>query len=188
MATELITLIQLGTYLGRVLAEESREDLVRLWINTAVESYCGREFGADAADRAEVHTIEDDYADKIIVFKPPIISLTSVESGRTTWSAVDSSSYVYDASSGIIRKVTGWWTRGVAYYRVNYKGGFAALPADVVGVALSIAARECEKASKGRFGMRARGFQGGSGDYFTEQLEALEKEILDHYSLKRLDA
>lgn len=184
----MITLVELGKYLAKVCAADEREDIIRKAINAGAQRYCGREFDADANDRAEDHIIEDDFRTTLVVRKPPIISVTSILSGTSTpQSTIDSTSYLIDKSAGIIRLINTSFTRGsqIGRVTVNYKGGYAAddFPDDLKLALLSIMAREVFKADKSRHGMSSRQFQGGGVEYFKQSMEESEKLVLDLYVL-----
>lgn len=185
MATEIITKVQLQDYIGKKTDKQS--ELVRLAINGFIEQYCHRDFSEDESDREEAVRITSGDQRTLIVRKPPIISLTSIvvgESGNT--SPVDSTSYDVDLRGGKILMLFGNFLSNSRYV-VAYKGGFTEIPEDIRLAALSIAAREISHASKGRFGMRGRAYQGNSVELFIDGLTKTERVILDSYELMRLD-
>jgi len=183
MAIEIVTKAELGTYIDRQVGDGSRDDLIRLGVISRIEKVCNRTFSVDTADRAEKIDVLDDYTTEMVLENPPVDSFTSLQSGRTTLTLVDADSYVVKTDSGIIKKITGFWTRGVNYYTANYKGGYTAIPADLRLLGMSIMARDIAKADNKRHGMRGRNFQGGGSDFFQLELEPWEREILEGYVL-----
>jgi len=185
MATELVKRTELQDYFGGDKQLGANADLVRLGVHAAIEKYCRREIGADAEDRSEAIRILSYNQRQIILAKPPINSITKIETGDDSLSLVDATSYeIASAEAGIVRMIASYFLFDTKY-TITYKGGFAEIPEDLKLAALSIMAREIETTSKGRFGMRGRAFHTGSVELFIEGLTKTERLILDGYRLMR---
>ena len=186
MPSNIVTKAKLIEYLGLEpgTADPSRENLVRIAVNAFLEKICSRLFIADDSDRVEVKNILGDYQTVLLVDNPPINSFVSLQSGRTSLTLVSTTSYVTEDAAGIIRKVSGFWTKGIATYTITYRGG--EVPDDVVEVGLSIAARNIMKLRHGRHGLKSRSSgQFGAVEIHQQDLEPYEKGVLDLYTLTR---
>jgi hypothetical protein len=184
--SEIVTLEELGNYLGRGVPDGNRDDQIRGMVNGWLDTACNRVF--TAAEYTEKYSVMDSYRRALLVKNPPIRSVTQITSGRTNATVVDSSAYVVeDAEAGIILFTTEWLLVGVQQYVVTYQGGFVSPPSDLKLMALSVIARESEKAEKGRHGMRGRSFAQGSVEFFIDGLTNLEKMILGSYTIRRFD-
>ncbi len=179
---DLVTMAILAEYLKRDIQNGNADDMLRVAVNSFVDSYCGRTIMG--ASYVEPHTVLEAWQTTLIVENPPIRALTSLTSGRTSPTLVDPDGYVVEAKKGIVRLTVSWLTVGVNQYTVSYDGGFAEPPRDLEMVALSIIAREAEKAAKGRHGMRSRSFAQGTWESFERDLEGFEKRLLDQYKLR----
>jgi hypothetical protein len=182
VATEIVKPEELANYMEvDEFNEESPEQAILDAANQFVETYCGREFAADSVNRIEFVDIIDCYTNRIRVKKPPIISLTSLQQGLTSPTLVDATSYYVDKESGVIKKILGYFIEGVAVYKITYKGGYTAIPNDLKLVVKRIAAREIMKEKKQRHGLRGVGFVQGNSEFYLDNLEMFERNILAEY-------
>jgi len=183
-ATEIITKDDVFEYFKRFPADGNRDDLIRLGINSFLENYCSRVF-AKSDGLVENFSVHEVNSFRYLVKRPPIRSIISVSSGRTTPVSVDSLSYaVEDGDIGLI-VFSSELTTGLHQYSINYNGGFETIPNDLRLVALSIAMRESEKAEKNRHGMKTRIFTQGTFEMTEKDLEPFEIRILRAYQLMR---
>ncbi len=188
MATEIITRIALARYLVKDSIEpNSVEDSIRKAVNAFLENQCGRVFEADASDRSEKITVDNVYTDVFFLQKPPVISFTSLLSGRTSQTTVSADSYEVDTERATITKVSGYFTKGVNAYTAKYKGGYASnsIPDDLQLLAKSIMARAIMKVDKHRHGISSVSTAQGATQYFFDDLEKFEVMLLESYSLNR---
>lgn len=181
--SEIITLPIFTDYLGRPIPAGSRDDKVRLSVNSLITNYCGRTF--EPANYVDKITIWDDYQKKMFVKNPPIRTLTSIGVGRPVSSTLAADSYfIQDADIGLICMVSSWLQVGPEMYTVTYAGGFLEVPSDLQLAACSIAAREAEKAAKGRHGLGQRQVGFGGNELFVRDLEVTEQRVLDSYRIQ----
>lgn len=184
--SEIVTKAEFQTYISTAIVDNTRDDLIRQYVNQFIDTFCARTL-AGATFTSEKHSVMESGRYELIVKNPPIRTLTSVKSGRTTPETVASDSYVVeDADAGLIRFIS-QLTVGVHQYEVTYDGGFSPIPDDLKLCALSIMARERQKVTMNRHGIRGRAFANGNVDFEQLDLEPFELRILNRYRVVRFD-
>jgi len=180
--SEILTLPVFSQYMERPMPPGGRDDLVRQSINEFITNYCGRNF--DAASYVDKITIVDHYRKKFFVTNPPIRAVTSIQVGRpptSTW-ATDQY-FIEDANIGLVCTIGSYLLIGPEMYTITYDGGMLVIPLDLKLMACSIAAREAEKAAKGRHGLGQRQVGFGGNELFVRDLEVTEQRVLDSYRM-----
>jgi len=186
MPSDIVVASDLIAYLNNK-EPSAQTELVRVGVNALIERYCCRVFAADTTNRTETYRTTEAYQRVVQLKKPPVVAFTSLQTGEAgSLRLVDGTSYEVLEEEGMIRMI-GSFFLAETRYTATYKGGYTTIPEDLKLVGLSIMAREIEKSSKGRHGMRGRAIQGGSVELVEENLTTFEKAILDGYVLERMD-
>lgn len=134
-----ITNEDLGAYLGRDLSEDAMAA-------TAADAACAIVRGAaeqrfDIVDDEEV-LVDGSGTDTLLLPELPVVDVTAVLEGDTE---LDPATYIVDRARGAVVHKTGAWRPGRGNFTVTYSHGFEEVPADVIIVALTVAARIYEQ-------------------------------------------
>jgi hypothetical protein len=178
----LATLTELKAYLS--ITDSTKDVVLQLLLDAAdatVETYCGRDFEADATDRTEI--VDGKAQRSILLRKYPIVSLTKVERNAGTldvpvWETVPASSYRVDSSVGAIDFLCAT-SRGLNEYRATYKGGYAAVPSDVKVAVIKIAA--ANYARRGADGVNSETVNGDSISFDKSAIPMDVETVLSNY-------
>lgn len=180
--SEILTLAVFSQYMERPMPPGGRDDLVRRSVNEFITNYCVRNF--DPGQYVDKITVDDNFRKKMFIKNPPIRNLISIQTGRPPSATLTTDSYfVEDATIGLIQMINQYLLVGPEMYTVTYDGGMLSIPADIQLIACSIAAREAEKAAKGRHGLGQRQVGFGGNELFVRDLEVTEQRVLDSYRL-----
>lgn len=187
-ANALVTLDRIKTILGiSGGAEDDKIERIIDRVSTAIESYCGRQFGRTVGVVEKVPARGGVY---IRVSRTPVESIASVKFEGTT---IDASNYeIETAGAGKIRMLTGAWDTAVyrqgavelarvgmerKLYEVTYTGGYK-LPADVAPTLPFDIQEAAEIACVERY----RGWPTGTGQSGNIASESLMSYSVDYFS------
>lgn len=129
------------------------------------------------------------WSTQLVLNRPPIISLTDIQvDPLRVWAnaPIDPTLYArYDDSAGIVQLLNGiFFPQGTMNIRVRYRGGFAAIPADIEQAAIEMVWSIRTKGEQNLIGVRSRAMADGSIQYVNLDVPMNLMPILDKYSLK----
>ena len=138
----------------------------------------GRRYGVD-------EWTEKASSDRLMVARPPIISITNIwdDPLRVYPTPISTANYlIADAEAGIIRLDQLIFLRGIANIKVTYLGGYSPIPADLEQAAIEMVWAAREKGSNNLIGVRSRALAGDSVQYVNLAWPLDLGMILDKYS------
>jgi len=142
----LITTTELGNYINKTLATDSRATQVVSAVNQWVETYLGRYFGVEAGGKTLTEVL--DYTPVIFLDAMDIVSIDEVKLFGTT---LTSTEYVINNTTGRLVLSTSGSTPRVnnrSLYdavEVTYKAGVETVPADLKLAVLQLASENYNK-------------------------------------------
>ena len=167
-------------HLGILHAEDdTRLGLICARVIAQVEGYCRRSFSAVVEDAI---IILDGGGGALHVPTLPVTEVSEVYD-LTAAEIVDDTSYRVDLATGMIFKTlegaaSNWYGRpGDGRYRVTYSHGYAAAPADVVGIMLDYAAALYERPDQSVTSINEGGQSASYGDPWKIAKEALRRYV-----------
>lgn len=152
-------------------------------VQTFLEEECERTF-----EQKEVTEYFNghDWRDRLMVARPPIVSITNIwdDLTRVYATPLSASSYVLDdADAGIIRLDGFTFSRGLKNIKVTYVGGFAQIPTDLEQAAIEMVWAAREKGVQNLVGVRSRSVADGSVQYVNLGWGGLVEDIVRKYRL-----
>ena len=127
-----------------------------------------------------------DWRDRLMVARPPIVSITNLwdDLARVYATPLSAASYVIDdADAGVIRLDGLTFSRGLKNIKVTYVGGFAEIPADLAQAAMEMVWAAREKGVNNLVGVRSRSVADGSVQYVNLGWGGLVDDIVRKYRL-----
>lgn len=128
----------------------------------------------------------DDWRDRLIVARPPLISITNLwdDPLRVYATPLAASSYVIDdAEAGIIRLDGLTFSKGLKNIKLAYVGGFVTIPKDLEEAAIELVWAAREKGVNNLVGVRSRSVADGSVQYVNLGWGSLVDDIVSQYRL-----
>lgn len=128
----------------------------------------------------------ESFRDRIIVSRPPIVSITNLWDDllRVYSTPISNSLYVIeDARAGVVRLDGLTFQRGINNIKVTYSGGFAVIPEDIEQAAIEMVWAAREKGVNNLVGVRSRSLGDGSVQYLSLEWDTIAKAIVARYSL-----
>lgn len=128
----------------------------------------------------------DDWRDRLIVARPPLISITNLwdDPARAYTTPLAATSYVIDsAEAGIIRLDGVTFSKGLRNIKLTYSGGFATIPKDLEEAAIELVWAAREKGVNNLVGVRSRSVADGSVQYVNLGWGSLVDDIVSQYRL-----
>ena len=126
---------------------------------------------------------------QLVIARPPIIAITDIQIDNTRlWvnPPLDPATYsIYDKDAGIVQLLNGiYFQQGTQNIRIRYRGGFAAIPADIEQAAIEMVWSIRTKGEQNLIGVRSRSMGDGSIQYVNLDVPMNLAPILDKYSLR----
>lgn len=165
--------------------QEHDAELARLIpaVQTFLEEECERTFEqATVTEYFNGH----DWRDRLMVSRPPIVSITNIwdDLTRVYATPLPASSYVIDdAEAGIIRLDGLTFSKGLRNIKVTYVGGFVQIPPDLAQAAMEMVWAAREKGVNNLVGVRSRSVADGSVQYVNLGWGGLVEDIVRKYRL-----
>lgn len=165
--------------------QEHDAELARLIpaVQTFLEEECERTFEqATVTEYFNGH----DWRDRLIVARPPIVSITNLwdDLARVYATPLAVSSYVIDdAEAGVIRLDGLTFSKGLRNIKLTYVGGFAAIPTDLEQAAIELVWAAREKGVNNLVGVRSRSVADGNVQYVNLGWGSLAQDIIAKYRL-----
>lgn len=128
----------------------------------------------------------DDWRDRVIVARPPIVSITNLwdDPARVYATPLAVTSYVIDdAEAGVIRLDGLTFSQGLRNIKVTYVGGYATIPTDLEQAAIELVWAAREKGVNNLVGVRSRSVADGNVQYVNLGWGSLAQDILVKYRL-----
>jgi hypothetical protein len=151
-----------------------------------LEGECGRVF-----DRATVteYYHGDDWRDRLLVARPPIVSITALwdDPARIYVTPISASKYaIEDAEAGLIRLLDGLtFSQGLRNIKITYVGGFAEMPKDLEQAAIELVWAAREKGVHNLIGVRSRSIADGNVQFVNLDWGSANLiPIISKYSLR----
>lgn len=165
--------------------QEHDAELARLIlaVQTFLEEECERSFEA-ATVTEYFHGL--DWRDRLMVARPPIVSITNIwdDLARVYATPLAASSYVLDdAEAGMIRLDGLTFSQGLRNIKITYVGGFAQIPTDLAQAAMEMVWAAREKGVNNLVGVRSRSVADGSVQYVNLGWGGLVDDIVRKYRL-----
>lgn len=165
--------------------QEHDAELARLIpaVQAFLERECERTF--ESATVTEYFS-GDDWSDRLLVARPPIISITNLwdDPLRVYATPLAADNYLIDnAEAGIIRLDGTTFSKGLKNIKLTYVGGFAAIPKDLEEAAIELVWATREKGANNLVGVRSRSVADGSVQYVNLGWDTLADYIIQKYRL-----
>lgn len=165
--------------------QEHDDELARLIpaVQAWLEQECERTF-EQATVTEYFHG--DDWRDRVIVARPPLISITNLwdDPARVYATPLDPARYVIDdADAGVIRLDGLTFSRGLRNIKLTYVGGYATIPTDLEQAAIELVWAAREKGVQNLVGVRSRSVADGNVQYVNLGWGSLAQDILAKYRL-----
>lgn len=128
----------------------------------------------------------DDWRDRVIVARPPLISITNIwdDPARVYATPLSASRYVIaDADAGLIRLDGLTFTTGLRNIKVAYVGGYTEIPQDLSQAAMEMVWAAREKGANNLIGVRSRSVADGSVQFVNLGWGGLVDDIVRKYRL-----
>lgn len=128
----------------------------------------------------------DEWTDRLIVARPPIVSVTNLWDDllRVYATPIASSRYVIeDAEAGVVRLDGLTFQKGIRNIKITYVGGFSTIPEDLEQAAIEMVWAAREKGVNNLVGVRSRSIADGNVQYMNLSWESLAQGIVNKYRL-----
>jgi len=186
-STDLATLADLKLYLG--ISESGESDAVNdslldqliAYASERIESHCGRKFAS--AEVTEYH--DGSGTDRIVLARRPVSALSAVyedadrEFGEEMKLSEDETALYPD--EGVVVRPASLFPRGTRNVKVEYTGGYAAVPDDLAAACVKLAAAWYSHARAGADGVGRETLGGYSAHYEKRPLPADVEAMLAPY-------
>ena len=174
-STSLTTRAALKLYLGIDAADSDHDDLLDSLIAYAserIESHCRRAFAS-----AEVtEYLDGPGTSRLVLARRPVTALAGVyedadrDFGEDT--VIPDDELALYPETGVVERVNGIFPRGTRNVKVEYTGGYAAIPDDVAIACVKLAAAWYAHARTGADGVASETLGGYSAEYSARALPA----------------
>ena len=133
-----------------------------------------------------------DWRDRLLVARPPIVSVTNLWDDPLRVYATPLASTLYvvpvagtdDANAGMIRLDGYRFQAGVQNIKITYSGGYAVIPADLEQAAIEMVWAAREKGAHNLIGVRSRSIADGNVQFVNLGWESLAEGIIRRYRLR----
>lgn len=128
----------------------------------------------------------DEWRDRLIVARPPILSITNLwdDPARVYATPLDAANYVIDdADAGVIRLDGLTFSQGLRNIKLTYVGGYATIPTDLAQAAIELVWAAREKGVNNLVGVRSRSVADGNVQYVNLGWGSLAQDIIAKYRL-----
>lgn len=165
--------------------QEHDDELARLIpaVQEFLEGVCERTFESTTVTE---YFHGDEWRDRLIVSRPPIVSITNLwdDPTRVYATPLDPARYVIDdAEAGVIRLDGLTFSKGLRNIKLTYVGGFATIPKDLAQAAIEMVWAAREKGLHNLVGVRSRSVADGNVQYVNLGWGSLADDIVAKYRL-----
>jgi hypothetical protein len=153
-------------------------------VQAFLEKECERTFEQDTVTE---YFNGGDWRDRLIVARPPIVSITNLwdDPARVYATPISSSHYVIDdAEAGVIRLDGLEFVKGLRNIKVTYVGGFAEIPGDLEEAAIELVWAAHMKGEQNLIGVRSRSIADGSVQFVNLAWPLDLESIIGKYRLR----